>query len=98
LSSRSRLDRHASGATEQLEHLLVPEVDPRLDAELHGPFQERLQQRAVGQEDLIDEVDVGHAACQEVVELLDDQGRGPAAVGVPELLLRAERAVIWASA
>ncbi len=56
------LDRDAAGATEEVEHLVRPVVDAQLHAELDVTRDQRLEERAVGEEDLVDEVDVADAA------------------------------------
>ena len=54
----SGFDRDAAGAAEQLERLRFPQIDPRLDAELDAEADEALQQRLVGQKNLVDEINV----------------------------------------
>ena len=55
------LDRDAAPAPEQLQHLGLPQIDPRLHAELESEADKPFEQRAVGQKDLVDKVDVLHS-------------------------------------
>ena len=57
-----------------------------------------LQHVAIGQEDLVDEVDVLDAVRDQPVEFLGDHVERPPAEQVAEIVLRAERAVVRAAA
>ena len=56
-----RLDRDTAGTPEELDHRRLPQVNPGLHAEHEIARDERLEQRPIGQEDLVDEVEVLHA-------------------------------------
>src|SRR5204863_2904881 len=67
------LDRDAPGAPEELEHVRRPVVDPHLDTEDDVARGERFEELAIGDEDLVDEVDVAHTLRDEIVELAEDR-------------------------
>src|SRR6266576_3215352 len=51
-------DRHAAGSTKQSQHLRLPKIDACLDAEFQPTAHKTPQQAFVGQENLVDEIDV----------------------------------------
>ena len=65
-------DRDAARPAEKVDQLLAPEVDPRLHAEIDRAVRHRLQQFAIRQEDLVDEVDVLDALRDQAVQLVED--------------------------
>ena len=81
------LDRDAAGGAEQHQHVAVPQIDARLNADLDAARRERFQQLAVGQKDLVDEVHVLDALRDERVELVENRRERPLAVGVAEAVV-----------
>jgi hypothetical protein len=72
--------------------VLGPQIDARLDAELHVARGQQREERLIGQEDLVDEVDVARALRDEPVELCLDGGERPPPVAIAVGRLRAEGA------
>ena len=90
-------DRDAAGSTQELDHCRLPQIDPGLHAEGHLASDQGFEQRPVGQEDLIDEVEVLHALFEQAVDLGQERIEIAPAVAVAKQFLGAERAVVRAA-
>jgi hypothetical protein len=85
-----RLDRDTAGTAEKLDHRRLPQVDPGLHAEHEIARDQRLEQRPIGQENLVDEVDVLHALPDQRVDLGEKRIQPAPPVSVAKQLLGAE--------
>ena len=91
-------NRHTSRAAEEVEHLVIPEIDARLDADPHVARCQREQQVAIREKNLVDEVHVLDAEPDQTIELGEDRRERTLAIAVPEIVLRAEAAVVRTAA
>ena len=92
------LDRHTARPAEQLEQRRLPQVDAGLHPEPDLAFDQRLEQHWPRQEDLVDEIKIGHALCDEPVDLLDKRLEVAPAIAVAIGKLGAEGAGVGAAA
>src|SRR4051812_9116720 len=76
-------DRDASGSAEKLEHVGLPKVYAGLDSELQPAIHHCLEQRAIGQENLVYEIQISDALRLEGVDLLHEQIEIALAIFVP---------------
>ena len=66
----ARLDGDAAGFAQQAQHVRLPQVDPGLHPELHiRAATSASSSGALGQEDLVDEIQVAHALRDQAVDL-----------------------------
>src|SRR3954452_6089322 len=63
------LNRNAPSLSEKPQHVRLPEVDSRLHAELHLSFGQRLKQRPLRQEYLVNEIKVADALRKQAIDL-----------------------------
>src|SRR5689334_22735891 len=94
------LHRYAVGAAQQVERFLIPEIDARLESNLHLPLGNPLQQAAdilPNPENLIDEVDVFHATSNQGVHFLKQISDFALAELIAEQRLVAESTRPWAA-
>src|SRR5690606_29764621 len=90
------LDGDAAGAAEQRDHLRLPEIEPRLDAEGEVALDEALEQLPPRQEDLVDEVEILHALRLQRVDLCKQRVEISPTIFVAKVDLRAEAAGVGA--
>src|SRR5438270_655423 len=92
------LDGDAARLAEQIEHLGLPQIEPRLYAESQVASDQRLEERAIGQEYLVDEIEVADALAAQLVDFAHQGSEVAPAIAVAKIDLGAKAAGIRTAA